>query len=112
MAGPATEPRGIFVSYRREHAAAQAGRLYDWLAAHFGEEHVFMDVDSIRFGVDFVQVIEDAVTSCDAVLMLIGADWANAPNDRATGGSTTRRTSCVSRSPLRSAARSRSSRSS
>jgi hypothetical protein len=52
MAAPATEPRGIFVSYRREQSAAQAGRLYDWLAAQFGEEHVFMDVDSIRFGVD------------------------------------------------------------
>ena len=28
---------GIFISYRREETAAQAGRLYDHLSNHFGE---------------------------------------------------------------------------
>jgi hypothetical protein len=36
---------GIFISYRREDAAAQAGRLYDRLTAHFGQDRVFMDID-------------------------------------------------------------------
>jgi hypothetical protein len=77
-----TGTRGIFISYRRDQTAAQAGRLYDWLVTRFGDDHVFMDVDSIRLGVDFVQVIEDAVSSCDVLLALIGAEWSESRDDR------------------------------
>ena len=46
----------IFISYRREDSVAYAGRLYDRLSGHFGKEHVFMDVDTIELGADFVEV--------------------------------------------------------
>jgi TIR domain len=64
----------VFISYRRRETAGHAGRLYDRLAEHFGDERVFMDV-RMEPGVDFVDQIDDAVTHCDALLSLIGAQW-------------------------------------
>jgi TIR domain len=64
----------VFISYRRRETAGHAGRLYDRLAQHFGDERVFMDV-RMEPGVDFVEQIDEAVTHCDALLSLIGAQW-------------------------------------
>ena len=68
---------GIFISYRREDSAGYAGRLYDRLAAHFGSHMVFMDVEGIEPGVDFVEAIEKAVTSCKVLVVLMGKAWLN-----------------------------------
>jgi hypothetical protein len=68
----------IFISYRREDCAAHAGRLYDTLSTLFGERNVFMDVDTIELGVDFVDRIEQAIAGSDVVLALIGDDWLTA----------------------------------
>lgn len=65
----------IFISYRRGDTTAYAGRLYDYLTARFGEDNVFMDVDTIEPGLDFVEVIEGAVGSCQVFLALIGDAW-------------------------------------
>jgi hypothetical protein len=70
------EPRGIFISYRREQNAAHAGRLYDRLSDAFGEQATFMDVDSIGLGLDFARVLDEAVSSCSVMLVLIGPGWA------------------------------------
>ena len=43
----------IFLSYRRQDSAGIAGRIYDRLRAHFGDDAIFMDIDNIPFGVDF-----------------------------------------------------------
>lgn len=68
---------GIFLSYRRGPGASEAaGRLYDRLAAHFGQSNVFMDVDTVRPGADFVEAIDRAVASSEAVLALIDPQWA------------------------------------
>jgi ankyrin repeat protein len=66
---------GIFISYRREDTAGYAGRLYDQLSAHFGEERVFMDVSDIEPGEDFAKAIETTVQTCDAAVVLIGKNW-------------------------------------
>ena len=63
---------GIFISYRREDSFAYAGRIYDRLSAHFGKERVFMDVDNIEPGFDFVEVVTSTVASCDALVVVIG----------------------------------------
>ena len=68
---------GIFISYRREDSAAYAGRLYDWISQHFGKENIFIDVDTIQPGEDFVEAVEQKVGGCDALLALIGKDWLN-----------------------------------
>src|SRR5690348_1375456 len=75
---------GIFISYRREETAAQAGRLYDRLSDRFGEDRVFMDVDSIAIGVDFTEAIREAVSKCDILLALIGRDWPAIADSKGT----------------------------
>lgn len=67
---------GIFISYRREETAANAGRLYDRLSDRFGEDRVFMDVDSIAIGTDFTEAIIEAVSGCSILLALIGRHWS------------------------------------
>jgi hypothetical protein len=67
----------IFISYRRADSAGYAGRIYDRLAAHFGEDAIFMDVNTIEAGLDFVEVLENAVRSCDVLVALIGTRWLN-----------------------------------
>lgn len=66
---------GIFISYRRDDTDYIAGRLHDRLAAEFGPDRIFRDVDTMRPGADFVQKIDDAVSSCDALVAIIGDQW-------------------------------------
>jgi len=68
------EKVGIFISYRRADTAGHAGRLVDQLKARFGDQ-VFFDVDSIRPGANFREVIEETFTNCGAVIVLIGKRW-------------------------------------
>lgn len=68
----------IFLSYRREDSAGYAGRLHDSLSARLAPAEVFMDVDEIEPGVDFMTAIAEAVGRCDVLLALIGTRWATA----------------------------------
>src|SRR6266704_879019 len=72
---PEGTPSGIFISYRREGASGESGRLYDHLIAHFGEQMVFRDIDTITPGSDFVSRIEDAFGACQVVLVIIWRSW-------------------------------------
>lgn len=65
----------IFMSYRREESAYPANWLYTLLSEHFGDGQVFMDVDDIEPGANFVDVINDAVGSCEVMLAMIGDRW-------------------------------------
>ncbi len=65
----------IFISYRRDDSASQAGRLYDRLEGHFGQGQVFMDVDAIKPGVNFVETVQQAIGECDGLVAVIGRDW-------------------------------------
>ncbi len=67
----------IFISYRREDSIAYAGRLFDRLADRFGEEQIFMDIDTMKVGLDFVEQIENAVQSCDVLIAVIGKTWVS-----------------------------------
>jgi len=66
---------GIFVCYRRDDSSGHAGRLFDKLVDQFGEDRIFMDIDTIEPGEDFVTVIENAVGSCEILIAIIGRDW-------------------------------------
>jgi hypothetical protein len=68
----------IFISYRREDSAPYAGRLHDRLVQRFGAEHVFMDIDQIKPGDDFVDAIDRYVKRCDIALVVIGPRWLGA----------------------------------
>jgi hypothetical protein len=68
----------IFINYRREDSPGSAGRLYDRLTEEFPTDHLFMDVDAIAPGLDFVSEIDVAVRSCDVLLAIIGRNWLDA----------------------------------
>lgn len=65
----------IFINYRRADARWAAARLYDDVRRSLGDDKVFMDVDGIPPGVDFVEHLESHVAQCRALLALIGPDW-------------------------------------
>ncbi|MGH9142806.1 MAG: toll/interleukin-1 receptor domain-containing protein [Vicinamibacterales bacterium] len=65
----------IFINYRRDDSAGYAGRIHETLASLFGTESVFIDVDDIKPGVDYVSTIEDSIAGCDVMLVLIGKRW-------------------------------------
>jgi hypothetical protein len=71
----------IFISYRREDSAASAGRLYDHLSSHFASNHIFLDVDSLDLGIDFVKAIEESVGSCDVLIAVIGNRWLTSSDE-------------------------------
>jgi hypothetical protein len=75
MASIPAASRRIFISYRREETAYQAAWLFERLAGRYDRDQVFMDIDSIQLGDDFVKVITDRVASCRVLLVLIGDRW-------------------------------------
>jgi TonB family protein len=75
---------GIFVSYRRSDSQGEAGRLFDDLVKHFDEHTVFMDVSAIEAGRDFRKAIEEGVTKCGVLLVVMGPEWLNAKDERGT----------------------------
>ena len=65
----------IFINYRRDDSIGMAGRLHDRLAQTFGRDNLFMDVDHIPVGADFVTYLNDQVAACDVILVIIGPNW-------------------------------------
>jgi uncharacterized membrane protein YhaH (DUF805 family) len=70
-----TVNKRIFINYRRGDSQAAAGRLNDRLLQHFGRDQVFMDVEAIEPGVDFVTWIDEQVAACGVFISVIGPDW-------------------------------------
>jgi hypothetical protein len=66
--------RTIFISYRREDARADAGRLYDRLDARY-PGRVFRDVGSIEPGADWRKTINEVLRSAVACVVVIGPQW-------------------------------------
>lgn len=72
----------IFISYRRADSQAWADRIYPVLAAAFGANNVFKDLDSIGLSRNFRAAIERAVIDTDVVLILIGRLWVTITDDQ------------------------------
>ena len=73
---------GIFINYRRDDAPGVAGRLYDHLAKSFSRRDLFIDVDAIKPGLDFVKQLDTQVSQCDVLLALIGPHWLKAEDEQ------------------------------
>ena len=71
----------IFINYRRMDTEGYVGRLYDHLIQQFKPENIFMDVQNIEPGADFVQVLENAVAQCEVFIAMIGPHWLNLTDD-------------------------------
>ena len=68
----------IFISYRHEDARGDAGRLTDDLKEQLGDNQIFRDIEAIEPGVDFVEAINRALSSCAVLLAIIGPTWLTA----------------------------------
>ena len=65
----------IFLSYRRLDSGVFTGRLYDRLTAWFGQNAVFLDIDTLPAAVDFREAIADYVRRSGVVVAVIGDRW-------------------------------------
>ena len=65
----------IIISYRRADSETITGRIRDRLAVHYGEDSVFMDIDSIPLGVDYRKQISDALAQNEILVVVIGPKW-------------------------------------
>jgi hypothetical protein len=71
----------VFISYRRDDSAGSAGRVHDRLERELGRDLLFMDVDAIPLGANFVQILRDEVAKCDVLLAVIGPNWLDARDE-------------------------------
>jgi hypothetical protein len=67
----------VFISYRREDSAGYAGRIHDRLELEFGRDNLFMDVDSIPLGLNFVKILRGEVAKCGVLLAVMGPKWCD-----------------------------------
>jgi len=72
---------GIFISYRRGDSAPYARLLRDDLGDRFGSDLIFRDIDNIRPGAKFAEVIDQAIEGCSAFIALIGDEWLTVSDD-------------------------------
>ncbi len=73
---------GIFINYRRSDAPGVAGRLFDHLAKEFPRHDLFIDVDAMKPGLDFVEQLDAQVSRCELLLAIIGPHWLTAVNEK------------------------------
>lgn len=69
----------IFISYRREDTAPEAGRVCDRLRQLVSASNVFFDVDTIAGGEDFQRRLLLEIQRSDVVLAFIGKRWLEVP---------------------------------
>ena len=74
-------PSKIFISYRREDSAANALSIGQYLEHEFGRKYVFIDVD-MHAGAKFPVVLEERLSECKVMLVLIGPGWLNAKDEQ------------------------------
>ncbi|HMX12353.1 MAG TPA: toll/interleukin-1 receptor domain-containing protein, partial [Burkholderiaceae bacterium] len=73
-------PAGIFISYRRQEALKEARAIFEKLSREFGAGQVFIDLEGLDYGVDFVESLERQLQHCQVMLVLIGPGWVAAPD--------------------------------
>ena len=71
----------IFINYRRGDDPGFTQALFSRLEQAFAPERLFMDVDNIAPGLDFVQVLNDQVARCDVLIAVIGKNWLGAVDE-------------------------------
>lgn len=78
----ATNHIKVFVSYRRKDSQAYTEHIHDRLVQKFGQRNVFLDVDNyIPAGQEFPEVLKSHLDQADVVVVVIGPDWADMPED-------------------------------
>ena len=70
-----------YINYRRGDEPGFTQALFARLEQAFSSEQLFMDVDNIPPGEDFVRMLDTQVEQCDALLAVIGKGWLNATDE-------------------------------
>lgn len=65
----------IVISYRRDNSKWIADRIFDRFESHYGKGNIFMDIDSIPFGLDFRDHIRETLDRCEVMIALVGPNW-------------------------------------
>src|SRR5437016_2600591 len=66
--------RPIFLSYRRSDSGEAGRRLYQAIRSRFGSDSIYMDTASTAWGEEWPSALEDAISTEDVVIVLIGPD--------------------------------------
>jgi len=74
-------PISVFISYRRADTAAYTGRLFDSLSDRIDKDRVFIDIDKLAGGVNFVEELKKAIDSAHAMIVVIGPKWLTISDD-------------------------------
>jgi hypothetical protein len=72
--------RNIFICYRRDDSAGDAGRLFDRLNERF-PGRVFMDVAGISLATRWAEAIEKSIRDCAVIIVIIGKRWLDGGPD-------------------------------
>jgi TIR domain-containing protein len=68
----------IFISYRRVGALVHARALFERLRHEFGPNEVFIDLEGVDYGLDFVDILNEQLNGCQVMLAVIDPQWATA----------------------------------
>jgi len=71
----------IFINYRRGDDPGFAQALFGRLEQVFKGDQLFMDIDDIAPGLDFVEVMNQQVARCDVLISVIGRGWLTAVDE-------------------------------
>ena len=74
----------FFISYRRTDQEGRylAHMIFRELRVRYGEQSVFLDVDSRSPGLSFPMKVDSALNRTDVVLVIIGPAWLKLLNER------------------------------
>jgi TIR domain-containing protein len=73
--------RDVFISYRRDDASSEAGRVADTIRHRFGQESVFLDTSDTRPGEKWPEILRRAVANAAVVVVVIGPEWVLARDE-------------------------------
>ncbi|MBL8775855.1 MAG: right-handed parallel beta-helix repeat-containing protein [Acidimicrobiales bacterium] len=70
-----SDGKKIFVSYREADTESTAGRIRDALVREFGNDRIFYDGESLYWGDNWKEAIDEALGQTDAMVVVIGQRW-------------------------------------
>lgn len=68
----------IFINYRRSDSRGTTFALREKLLKHFKENELFLDIEGLGGGEDFVNALAKTVSLADVMVVIIGPQWLDA----------------------------------
>ena len=75
-----SDPKDIFISYRRSESKWAAITLFHTLQTHFPSSKIFYDGDAIKPGHNWPAKLREGLDQCGVLLALMGESWATEPH--------------------------------